>query len=71
MENISGKTHALTLPQVELHSTVDAPLGKNIKFCLRISKATVAGNRKKYFEIISIQKNAKCFFLSAKSFLYL
>jgi hypothetical protein len=33
----------LTLSQVELHPAV----GKNIKFSLRICKATVAANRKK------------------------
>jgi hypothetical protein len=32
---------------------------KNIKFSLRICKVTVAGNRKKYFEIIRLQENAK------------
>jgi hypothetical protein len=53
------KTHALTLSQVELHPAVDAPLQKNIKFSLHIYKVTVAGNRKKYFEIISLQNNAK------------
>jgi hypothetical protein len=53
------KTHALTLPQVELHPAVDAPLGKNIKLSLRICKITVADNRKIYFEIISVRKNAK------------
>jgi hypothetical protein len=58
-ETRSCKIHALTLVQVELHPTVDASLGKNIKFNLRICKVTVAGNRKKYFEIISLQKNAK------------
>jgi hypothetical protein len=46
---------ALTLPQVEMHHLAfDAPLVKNIKFSL--CKVTVAGNRKKYFEIISVQK---------------
>jgi hypothetical protein len=59
-ESRSSKTHALTLPQVELHPDVDAPLGKNNKFSLCICKVTVADNRKKYFEIISVQKNAKC-----------
>jgi hypothetical protein len=61
-ETRSCKTHAFTLSQVELHpaiDAIDAPLGKNIKFSLRICKVTIAGNRKKYFEIISVQKNAK------------
>jgi hypothetical protein len=58
-ETRSCKTHALTLSQVELHPVVDAPLGKNIKFSLRICKVTIVGNRKKYFEINSVQKNAK------------
>jgi hypothetical protein len=58
-ETRSCKTHALTLFQAEQHPTVDAPLGKNIKFSLRFCKVTVAGNMKKYFEIISVQKNAK------------
>jgi hypothetical protein len=58
-ETSSCKTHALTLPQVELHPAKDAPLGKNIKFSLRNCQVTVAGNRKKYFEIISVKKNAR------------
>jgi hypothetical protein len=49
LETRSCKTHALTLFQVELHPAVDAPLGKNIKFSLRICKVIVAGNRKKIF----------------------
>jgi hypothetical protein len=56
-ETISCKTHAFTFSQVELHPAVDAPPGKNIKFSLRICKVTTSGNRKKYFEIISVQKN--------------
>jgi hypothetical protein len=53
------KTHALTHPQVELHPAVYAPLVKKIKFSLRICEVTVAGNRKKCFEISSVQKNTK------------
>jgi hypothetical protein len=48
---------SFTLFQVELHPGVDAPLGKNMKFSLRICKVIVAGKRKEYFEI-SVQKNA-------------
>jgi hypothetical protein len=59
-ETRSCKTHAVTLSQVELHPTVDATLGKNIKFSLCICKVTNAGiSRQKYFEIISVQKNGK------------
>jgi hypothetical protein len=58
-ETRTCKTHALTLPQVELHPTDDAQLGENIKSSLQICKVTVAGNRKKYFEIIRVRKNAK------------
>jgi hypothetical protein len=53
------ETHALTLSEVELHPAVDATLEKNIKFNLRICKVTIAGNRKKKFEIISVQNNVK------------
>jgi hypothetical protein len=48
-ETRSWKTHALILSQVELHPVVDAPLGK----------ITLDGNKKKYFEIISVQKISK------------
>jgi hypothetical protein len=58
-ETRSCKTNALIFSQVELHPAVDAPLEKNNKFSLRICKVSVTGKKKKYFEIISVQGNAK------------
>jgi hypothetical protein len=51
-ETKSCKTNALTLSKVELHPVVDAPLGKK-------PQVQPAHLQSQYFEIISVQKNAK------------